>query len=174
MQWPLCVRSFRCHLRPLLHTPCSRGWLKHDVLCPLCRACTRRHLVVQTYTVHTRDTSIRPSQVASEYIHVYVSIDAGYDTTSMRSACKCLGRKVRNTIADMPETKRNEKHLSPAVHQQASGNGSSRHASISRAGPPTSFLPGGDPTPWSRSESQFSEGMETKDLLTMRAIDLHR
>jgi hypothetical protein len=51
------------------------------------------------------------------------------------------GEKYAIRLQICPKQKRNETLLSPAVHQQASGNGSSRHASISRAGPPYQLPP---------------------------------
>ncbi len=79
---------------------------------------------------------------------------------SMRSACKEPARKVRIVIADMPEVKEKQNlHLRHKRHnhqQSASGNGSNRHASISRAGPPYQLRPrrGSDTLTQPRSESQ--------------------
>lgn len=118
-----------------------------------------RHRIVQAKTVHTRNTSIRPSERTSEDIHVHVSIDAGYDT-NFNAVGMSMSRE--NMIADMAETK---KKRNPRLQQSTS----SQHTPNTPRGTvaadmhrspgldhPTSFLPGGDPTPWPRSESQFS------------------
>lgn len=107
----LCVRSFRCRLRPLLQTPCSRGWLNHDGLCPLCRpvpvaALRYRHIQYIRGTQLYAHPKEDPNTSMSMYLQMLATIQ-----TSMRSAWKCPGRKVRNTIADMPETKKKRNSL---------------------------------------------------------------
>lgn len=90
---------------------------------------------------------------------------------SVRSACKQPGRKVRIVIADMPEEKTKPSSPAAAAAASTSGNGSNRHASISRAGPSYQLPPRRGSDTLAQIRIQFSE---TKDLLAMRAIDLHR
>lgn len=84
----------------------------------------------------------------------------------LRYKLQC-GQHVK-VIADMPETKRKRNLSSPAIHQQAAypiivprgtvAADMHRSPGLDRT-TPTSFLSGGDPTPWPRSESesQFAE-----------------
>jgi hypothetical protein len=133
---------------------------------PTLSACFRGGTSLQAYTVHTRDTTIRSSQRRSEYIHVYVPTDAGYDTNF--NAVGMEMPREKSTQYDCRYA-RNKKETKLSCLQQSTSKRRGTVAADMHRSPgldhPTSFLPGGDSTPWPRSESQFLGGHGDKGFV---------